>query len=106
VGELQTLLNKLDELQDAADCITDNFVSTNQHKRICTRLQHLLNRANDLVCCNLLEESNVIKLRELFKQALGLIQSINELLSKVIVSNAIPQDTPLIFAAQFKYVGY
>jgi hypothetical protein len=95
VGELQTLLNKLDELEDiVADCITDNLVSTNQHTRICTRLQHLLNRANDLLSRNLLEESNVIKLWELLKQASRLIQIINKLLSKAIVSNAIPQANP------------
>jgi predicted nuclease with TOPRIM domain len=106
VGELQTLFTKLDEIQDiVADCIMDNFVLTNQHKRICTRLQHLLNRAHELLGRNLLEECYVTKLRELFKQASGFIQSINELLSKVIVSNVNPQADSAFLQSSLNVLG-
>jgi hypothetical protein len=86
-SELLTIFSKFDEISEIiADCISDGFISLNQHKRISKRLMHLLYRSDNLLSCDVLREDEMNRLPDMLTNIPELIQSINNLLANVTSS--------------------
>jgi hypothetical protein len=86
-GEFLTVFLKFDEISEIiVDCMSDGFITLNQHKRISDRLMHLLNRGNNLLSCDVLQGDEMNKLSEMLMHIPELIQSINNLMANITPS--------------------